>query len=141
MPIIGWKRYLYGQNKIMSFVMTSVKPSEKILNIRFDILNHSDARIRSHYNLPIIVNFVKLNYNLNFKKNIFQRNETCCDNLYISTVQLMYKLINHLYNNLDDIISTRLNGFFNMNRMNSHELIFLFENNYLFDKKTEINIK
>ena len=53
----------------------------------------------------------------------------------------MYKLINHLYNNLDDIISTRLNGFFNMNRMNSHELIFLFENNYLFDKKTEINIK
>jgi hypothetical protein len=140
MPIIGWKRYLYGQYKIMSFVMTSVEPSEKILNIRFDILNHSDARIKSHYNLSIIVNFVKSNYNLNFKKNIFHRNETCCDNLYISTVELMYKLINHLYNNLDEIISTRLNEFFNKNKMNSHELIFLFENKYLFDKKTELNI-
>ena len=52
----------------------------------------------------------------------------CCDNLYIGTVSIMYKFINHFYNNLDEIV---------LNRMKDEvhqEKIFWSENNYLFKK-------
>jgi hypothetical protein len=121
----------------MLHIISNVNPSEKILNTRLDILNNSNPNIRKHYSLFSIVNFVKSKYHLKFYKNVFQYLECSnrCDNMYISTVSIMHKLINHLYNNLDDIILTRLPYFFDMNIINAQEKIFWFENNYLFDKK------
>jgi len=131
MPTIGWKRYLYGQHKILHYVTTIIKPYEKILNTRFDILNIPIPYIQVRYSIPIIINFVKSKYHLIFNKNIFRKNEfdICCDNLYISNVSIMYKFINHLYNNLDEILVNRMKDEVHQ------EKVFWSENNYLFNKK------
>ena len=113
--------------------MSTINPTDRILNTRFDIISSTKKHMQDRYSLSIIINFIKSNYNINLKKNVFQKLifDICCDNLIIGTVETMYKLIYHLHKNLDYII-IKLKNIYNQ------EKIFWSENNYLFDKKIEL---
>lgn len=97
--ILGWKRYIYGQHKIIKYLYH--KKNKFLLNIRFDLFTNS-------YIFPYdeIINFINNNYNNHHKKNIFLRDGEYCgiDNIIIGTIKTNYQLISHIHYHLDDIL-------------------------------------
>ncbi len=99
--ILGWKRYIYGQHKIIKYLYKNHKKNKFLLNIRFDLFTNS-------YIFPYdeIINFINNNYNNHHKKNTFLHDGEYCgiDNIIIGSVNTNYQLILHIHYNLDDIL-------------------------------------
>lgn len=100
--ILGWKRYIYGQYKILNYLNKYIIDKNRfILNIRFDLFTNS-------YIFPYneIINFINDNYNTDHKKNIFLRKGEYCgiDNIIIGSIKTNYELILFIHNNLDNIL-------------------------------------
>ena len=99
---LGWKRYIYGQYKIIHYLYNKIfNKNDFLLNIRFDLFTNS-------YIFPYdeIINFIDENYYIYHKKNIFLRKEEYCgiDNIIIGTIETNYKLISFIHHDLDDIL-------------------------------------
>ena len=117
MPIIGWKNYWYGKHKIISYLnnkkmdknvdtitneIINENVDEMVINCRFDIFSNSHPFCKEQ-----IINFIKINSNTIFKKNIFVYNDEThygIDNIYLGNINTMYKLTNIFFNELDDIL-------------------------------------
>ncbi len=100
--ILGWKKYIYGQYKIIQYLYKKISNKNNfLLNIRFDLFTNS-------YVFPYneIINVIDKNYYLIQNKNIFLRDNEYCgiDNIIIGTVKTNYKLISFIYYYLDDIL-------------------------------------
>ena len=125
MPLKGFKNMIYGKNSIINYIYAQkiIDVDEPIINTRFDIL---DCRTewRGGYNLENIYNFIKMNINTQFSKNIFMKKDVFlgCDNMYMGNIYTMRILINHLFYNLDEIIEKYKN-------ISNHEFMILLENN------------
>jgi hypothetical protein len=100
-PVIGWKRYIYGLFKIIDNVR-HFTTNEFIINIRFDVLSNSSVM-----NEEQIINFINININNQFKKNIFIHNNLVygLDNVFCGNSFTIYKLCKYFNENLDYIIS------------------------------------
>jgi hypothetical protein len=108
-PLLGWKRYWYGKNKIISYIQDCLpeKKNDMIINCRFDVLSNL-------FPFPIdnIVNLIENNKNKTFHKNVFiydienlKYNQYLgIDNIYIGNIETQSKLISHFHKNLDDIL-------------------------------------
>jgi len=106
--ILGWKRYIYGQHKIIKYLYHKIYKKDKIhnknkflLNIRFDLFTNS-------YIFPYdeIIMFINNNYNNYHEKNIFLREGEYCgiDNIIIGSIKTNYKLLSLIHYQLDDIL-------------------------------------
>ena len=126
-PVLAWKRYLYGQKELINYLYQNIqnKQSEFIVNVRMDIYTNSCAFEYNH-----IIEFIEKNKSITqFKKNIFAFEHATydssnnkfnindnifydmgwhgfcgIDNIYAGNLYTQHKLINYLYDNLDDII-------------------------------------
>jgi len=122
--ILVWKRYIYGQHKIIKYLYHKKNKNKFLLNIRFDLFTNS-------YIFPYdeIIYFINNNnnYNNHHKKNIFLRDGEYCgiDNIIIGSVNTNYQLISHIYYKLDDILIYQDN-------FEHPEFIFFNVNNYIF---------
>ena len=107
MPIVGWKNYWYGKYKIIDYIYNKhIDENEMIVNYRFDIMNNSN-----NFDEISIINFLKSNSEINFKKNIFffdDDNHFGIDNIYVGNILTMYKLIKKFFYELDDILSKNI---------------------------------
>ena len=100
--ILGWKRYIYGQYKIVEHVYEkSDNKNEFLLNTRFDLFTNS-------YVFPYdeILEFIESKYHHDHKKNVFLRDGFYCgiDNIIIGSIETNYVLLRHIHRNLDDIL-------------------------------------
>lgn len=99
--ILGWKRYIYGQHKIIKYLYKKHNKNKFLLNIRFDLFTNS-------YIFPYdeIINFINNNYINLHKKNIFLRDGEYCgiDNIIIGTIKTNYQLISSIHYHLDNIL-------------------------------------
>ena len=106
--ILGWKRYIYGQYKILKYLYKNNKfdKNKFILNIRFDLFSNSFI-----FPYDEIINFIDNNY-ISSNKNIFLREGEYCgiDNIIIGTIKSNYKLISYIHNNLDSILLYKENN-------------------------------
>ena len=102
-PIIGWKNYWYGKYRAIEDICNkSIDKNEIVINLRFDIMNNSIS-----FSKETIINFIKNNNKIIFKKNMFlfnDENHHGIDNIYIGNIDTMYKLINQFFYNLDEIL-------------------------------------
>jgi hypothetical protein len=99
--ILGWKRYIYGQHKIIKYLYHKKNKNKFLLNIRFDLFTNSFI-----FPYDEIMNFINNNYNNYHKKNMFLREGEYCgiDNIIIGTIKTNYKLISLIHYHLDDIL-------------------------------------
>lgn len=100
--ILGWKRYIYGQYRVIKHVYdTSDNKDEFLLNIRFDLFTNS-------YVFPYeeIIKFVDANYRINHANNVFLKEGKYCgvDNIIIGSVSTNYKLVSAIHFGLDYIL-------------------------------------
>lgn len=99
-PIIGWKRYIYGQYKILEHVRNTLG-DERVVNTRFDLFSNS-------YVFPYddVKQFVLDAYNIHSNKNLFLKPGKYCgvDNIIIGSVHTMFYLVNYLHTNADALI-------------------------------------
>ena len=126
-PILGWKRYLYGKHQIikhifMKYMNEEIESDEPIVNTRFDVLSNSN-----NYLKEIIHEFIEIKTRLIFRKNHFIYDKECMgvDNIYIGNINTMNTIIYHFHHNLDSIIP-RYYPIYNPERM------FFNENNKFF---------
>ena len=99
---LGWKRYIYGQYRVIKHVYdTSDDKDEFLLNIRFDLFTNS-------YVFPYdeIIKFVDANYGINHTNNVFLKEGKYCgvDNIIIGSVSTNYKLVSAIHFGLDYIL-------------------------------------
>jgi hypothetical protein len=123
--LLGWKRYIYGQNKIINYIYNKIKNKDKFMvNTRFDLFTNSFI-----FPFNEIINFIDNNYNNIHSKNIFLRNNEYCgiDNIVIGTIKTNMKLFNYLHYNLDKILLLQENE----NLVNP-EFIVYRTNNFIF---------
>ena len=105
--ILGWKRYIYSQYKIIHYLYNKIKYTNSfLLNIRFDLFTNSFL-----FPYDEIITFINNNYKLIHTKNIFLRDAEYCgiDNIIIGTIETNYKLFSFIYYNLDDILCYKEN--------------------------------
>jgi hypothetical protein len=100
--LLGWKRYIYGQYRVIKHVYdTSDDKDEFLLNIRFDLFTNS-------YVFPYdeITEIVDNNYGINHTNNVFMREGFYCgiDNIIIGSVSTNYKLVSAIHFGLDYIL-------------------------------------
>jgi hypothetical protein len=101
-PIKGWKNLWYGNFKNMNIIKSQNNDlKEVILNIRFDIFSNSFPS-----SFEEIINFININKNNNFERNVFILNDLKqgVDNIFIGNIETMNHLLNNLYYNLDHIL-------------------------------------
>ena len=90
--LLGWKRYIYSQYKILYYLYNKISNDNFLLNIRFDLFTNSFI-----FPFNEITNFIDNNYN--YKKNKFLREGEYCgiDNIIIGTIGTNYKLISFIH--------------------------------------------
>ena len=107
MPIKGWKNYWYGKYRITEYLynLHNSLINEPIFTMRFDILNNSVS-----FTTQNIVSFFNNNTIINTKqcKFITMYKKMGLDNLYVGNIKSLYKLTDHFYNNLDEILKCNL---------------------------------
>jgi len=126
-PLLGWKRYWYGQYHMMQYIAANMKDDDAILNMRFDVLENSCSLLPEH-----IVNFVTA-LDPPFTKNVFMKHEEFagCDNVYAGSVNTMLALITHFHENLDSILELE-------HRIQYQEYLVMRENDAIFDSSSFI---
>jgi hypothetical protein len=100
--IIGWKRYIYGQYKILDLINNlNENKNVFVINTRFDLFTNSYI-----FSFDEIINFINNNYNTTFTKNIFLRNGEYCgiDNIILGNISTNFLLFSYINFNLDKII-------------------------------------
>jgi len=101
MPILGWKRYWYGQYHILDEMGSlPINKEEAILNFRFDILDNRFSSSKEEY-----LTFFLKEKSSKFTKNIFLK-DSCfygLDNFYMGNYETMYAAVKELHLNLDEI--------------------------------------
>ena len=102
--LLGWKRYAYGQHRIIKHVYDSVDITEKkdfLLNIRFDLFTNSFV-----FPFEEITSFIKNNYGISHRQNKFLREGSFCgiDNIIVGSIESQYELISIIHFCLDDIL-------------------------------------
>lgn len=120
-PIIGWKRYLYGQYQIMNYLRNYCS-DEYIINMRFDVFSNSNS-----INEKQIIDLIDKNYDKVFLKNIFLYNnlQFGLDNVFCGNIHTLYKLCKYFNENLDYIVLK--------NKKIAHQEFLLFiENELIF---------
>lgn len=123
-PLIGWKNYWYGKHEISQYLFKKEPENQDlVINIRFDMLDCPALKV----NVPLVIEFVKSQINKKFTKINFVKNYTFIglDNLYASTIKYMYKIANHFYKNLDDILIS-------YPEINIQEKLVFYENERMF---------
>jgi len=127
---LGWKNYWYGKYQIINYIYNNSTPDEiyntTCINTRFDLL---DLTGKNKQLDSVIMCFIKDNMNRDIKKNIFIKSveDVGIDNIYIGNIHTMYKLTNHFFNFLDDILLKYTDTL--------HQEYFVFrENNLLFSQ-------
>jgi len=100
--ILGWKRYIYGQYKMLEYINDLIEnKNDFVLNTRFDLFTNS-------YVFPFdeIIFFINNNYKKSFTKNLFLRNGEYCgiDNIILGNISTNFLLFSYLNFNLDKII-------------------------------------
>jgi hypothetical protein len=106
-PVIARKNMWQGKYNGIKAIKENCNSNEYVINMRFDILNNSFSK-----SIGEILRFVHAMRNIsNFKQNIFMTDKVekinqirGVDNFYIGSVDTMYRLIEHFYENLDSII-------------------------------------
>ena len=102
--LLGWKRYVYGQHRIIKHVYDSVdmiETSDFLLNIRFDLFTNSYV-----FPLEEITSFIENNYDRTHRQNKFLREGNFCgiDNITVGSIESQYTLISKIHFCLDDIL-------------------------------------
>ena len=100
--IIGWKRYIYGQYRVIKYVYDiSDDRDEFLLNIRFDLFTNSHV-----FPYDEITSFVDANYGITHTNNVFMREGRYCgiDNIVIGSISTNYKLASAIHFGLDYIL-------------------------------------
>ena len=127
-PLLGWKNYWYGKYQIINYIYNNSTEEElyntKCINMRFDLLDLTDKYRRLD---SVLIYFIKDFLNYDIKKNIFTKNfeDVGIDDIYIGNIDTMFKLSNHFFYFLDDILLKYTD--------NIHQEYFVFrENNVLF---------
>lgn len=124
MPLIGWKNYWYGKNKIIDYIYNkNIDENEFIINTRFDVLDNSNS-----LNENLIIRFIIKNIETKFTKNIFIHNyeRDGIDNIYLGNINTMYKLINKFHYGLDEILN---NNVINYDKIRNQEKLVYRVNN------------
>jgi hypothetical protein len=106
-PVIAWKYMWHGKYSGIKNIKENCDGNEYVINMRFDILNNSFSK-----SYDDILRFVHANRKISeFITNIFMNNNIDninkirgIDNFYIGSVDTMYRLIEHFYDNLDSIV-------------------------------------
>ena len=127
-PLLGWKNYWYGKYQIINYIYNISTEEElyntKCINMRFDLLDLTAKYRRLD---SVLIYFIKDCINYDIKKNIFTKNfeDVGIDDIYIGNIDTMFKLSNHFFYFLDDILLKYTD--------NIHQEYFVFrENNVLF---------
>jgi len=96
---IGWKRYVYGQWKIMDYMREHCDEDDVVVNTRFDLFSNLFVFPREE-----ILYFVRNGYDTT--KNIFLRDGLYCgvDNIILGTVKTMHSLVNYIHRHLDSFL-------------------------------------
>lgn len=100
--ILGWKRYIYGQYRVIKRVYDTIdNKDEFLLNIRFDLFTNSFVFLHDE-----ITKFIDANYGINHNNNVFMREGFYCgiDNIIIGSVSTNYKLVSAIHFGLDYIL-------------------------------------
>jgi hypothetical protein len=114
-PVRAYKNMFYGKRKLAEYVYNNVPHQEIAVQTRFDILTNSfstrpEAIINFLHNPPQTddrVKFISLDPILGI------------ENIYMSTVENMYKFINYFYINFDEIYKKH-----NQTRHQEHPVFF-----------------
>ena len=122
MPVIGWKNMWYGINSNISKVINDVPSSIPIVNMRFDLFDVF-VNNKNHINQKNALDFINKNYSNYYNKNIFyyEKENLGIDNIIIGNTITLYKLIQHFYLNLDNILLKYPN--------NKHQEFLVFREN------------
>jgi hypothetical protein len=99
MPVLGWKNYWYGKYKIIEH-LHNTRSNQLVINTRFDVLDNSNSLDRMD-----ILHFIEENQHSTLTSNTFISDVNCLgiDNLYLGTIDTMYRLAYHFFYHLDDI--------------------------------------
>lgn len=102
--LLGWKRYIYSQYKILDYLYSKISNKTFVLNIRFDLFTNSFI-----FPYDEIIKFIDNNYNI-IKNNFLREGEYCgIDNIIIGTIKTNYNLISFIHENLDNILLYKQN--------------------------------
>lgn len=104
--VLGWKRYIYGQHKILNFLYDNLSKSEFVINTRFDLFCNSFI-----FPFDEIINFINNTYDKKYEKNEFMKNSEYCglDNIIVGNVETQYHLFSFLYFHLDNFCKNPMN--------------------------------
>jgi len=126
-PLLGWKRYWYGQYHMMRYISTHADMADTIVNMRFDVLENSCSFTNEQ-----VVNFVTT-LKPPFTKNVFLKDAefTGCDNAYAGSTATMLRLVTHFHDKLDLILKLE-------HRIQYQEFLVMKENTAIFEKPNQI---
>ena len=105
-PKLGWKRYVYGQLRILEHLyLVSKDENEFLLNTRFDLFSNS-------YVFPFddVVRFVARTRAIpSLRENVFMRDGMYCgvDNIIAGTIKSNYELIEILHDAIDELVDAK----------------------------------
>ncbi|AGE56515.1 hypothetical protein ATCVNEJV2_091R [Acanthocystis turfacea Chlorella virus NE-JV-2] len=105
-PVLGWKRYVYSQFRILEHLYLVAKDeNEFLLNMRFDLFSNS-------YVFPMeeVVRFVvKSRARPNLRENVFMRDGMYCgvDNIFAGTIKSNYELLEILHDAVDELVDAK----------------------------------
>jgi hypothetical protein len=100
MPIIGWKNYWYGVYRAIDYLNTNLHDdNDMVINTRFDIMHHVS---REHF-----LEFITKHIGMVFTKNkfIYDSEVNAVDNLYVGSIDTMYRLVRYFNYELDTILA------------------------------------
>ncbi|AGE53410.1 hypothetical protein ATCVGM07011_081R [Acanthocystis turfacea Chlorella virus GM0701.1] len=102
-PILGWKRYVYSQLRVLEHLyLVSRDENEFLLNMRFDLFSNSYV-----FSMEEVLRFVvKSRARPNLRENVFMRDGMYCgvDNIIAGTIKSNYILIEMLHNAVDELV-------------------------------------
>jgi hypothetical protein len=105
-PILGWKRYVYSQFRVLEHLYLVAKDeNEFLLNTRFDLFSNSYV-----FSLEEIIHFVvKMRARPDLRENVFMRDGMYCgvDNIIAGTIKSNYELVEILHDAVDELVEAK----------------------------------
>ncbi|AGE49372.1 hypothetical protein ATCVCan0610SP_087R [Acanthocystis turfacea Chlorella virus Can0610SP] len=105
-PVLGWKRYVYSQFRVLEHLYLVTKDEHDfLLNMRFDLFSNS-------YVFPMeeVVRFViKSRARPNLRENVFMRDGMYCgvDNIFAGTIKSNYEMLEILHDAVDELVDAK----------------------------------
>jgi hypothetical protein len=109
-PVKGFKNMLYGKMKIAEYIYNNVSPDEKVVQFRFDILS-SPFPLKSYQILDFISqNTTVDSYTDNERIRFISKVPLMgIDNIFMASVNDMFKFLQKFYSHFDEINNTYRN--------------------------------